>query len=534
RKRDRVYKSIKEIEAEKIEAYREGGFHPVKRGDRLHDDYEVVAKLGHGGFGTFWLCQEGYGYNGHTDWKAVKIIAASESHEDNPELNIIRELRSPGVTREQWEAAGVMLPSRHFWLNGPNGHHLCLVFPVTGPNLRSQAEASADTIRDILTQAGKSLQFLHGHGICHGDFRSDNIVLHVADVEKLSKKEMMTLLEEPRTEAVRLADGSAPPERSGAPAYLVERSDIGILGPKTQTATIDFGISYRAGDPPDFASDVWSFICMMQEIRGRGDFFSDISRPHYVLDLEALLGPLPDSYRLAWKRELRREGVSFGDSDEEELEVPADGTASSTTKDLKPVSATEEDLDEIRQDAAERSGYADYLQGIIGSDRGYIQYQRDVDYVPTPTYAPWRLPEEEVFQLADLFRKVLKYDPEERISIEEVRQHDWFKGEGEGEKTTKGTKGKSNVPETEEEGVAAVKPTSPPKTPEIIDQGTTTVDEVRSKSRVKPCRIPIPAKDPTGIDKKAIIIAAQQWNRDFTNEKRKRRYRPQVVLQRIK
>ncbi|KAK7942992.1 uncharacterized protein PG986_012105 [Apiospora aurea] len=309
-----VYKPIQEIEAEEVEAYREGGFHPVQLGDRLNHDFEVVAKLGHGGFGTVWLCQEGPEVEGQTAWKAVKIIAASESHADNPELQTIEELQSQGVTRAQWEAAGIMLPSRHFWLQGPNGTHLCLVFPVMGPNLRSQLEASGETVKGVLAQAGRSLQFLHAHGICHGDFRSDNILLHVNDVEKLSRKEMLTLLEEPRTEPVTLADdGGEPPEEGGrAPAYLVERSDIGILGPKTQTATIDFGISYRAGDPPEFvgipaqwaapeaffrtgntceASDVWSFVCMIQEIRGRGEFFSNITRPHYVLDLEALLGP---------------------------------------------------------------------------------------------------------------------------------------------------------------------------------------------------------------------------------------------------
>ncbi|KAK8045119.1 serine/threonine-protein kinase SRPK3 [Apiospora rasikravindrae] len=485
-----VYKPIKEIEAEEVEMYREDGFHPVKLGDRLHNDFEVVAKLGHGGFGTVWLCQEGPEVDGRTEWKAVKIIAACESHEDNPELKTIQELQSQGVTRAQWEAAGVMLPSRHFWIQGPNGTHLCLVFPVMGPNLRSQLEASGETIKTVLAQAGRSLQFLHAHGICHGDFRSDNILLHVNDVEKLSKKEMLTLLEEPRTEAVTLADGSEPLEGGGAPEYLVERSDIGILGPKTQTATIDFGISYRAGDPPEFvgipaqwaapeaffrtgntgeASDVWSFICMIQEIRGRGEFFSNITRPHYVLDLEALLGPLPDSYRLAWKLELQRDGV-FEDSDEEEeFEVAEDGTA---TKVVKPVSATAEDLKDIRDDVMERSGYADYLQAMLGADRGSIQYQRDVDYVPTPTYVPWRILEEEVFQLADLCEKVLKYDPDERISIEEVMEHEWFKGVFEEVEKTTGKEGKA--PETEEKEVTTVEPTSPLETSETDNHERST------------------------------------------------------------
>ncbi|KAK8098446.1 kinase-like protein [Apiospora kogelbergensis] len=398
-----MYKQIESIKAEDIESYRDGGFHPVKLGDRLHSDFEVVAKLGNGGFGTVWLCEEGYAYEGNTNWKAVKVIAASESNEDNPELKTIRELQDQGVTRAQWETAGIMLPSRHFWIEGPNGRHLCLVFPVMGPNLRSQLEASSETIKDILAQAGRSLQFLHRHGICHGDFRTDNILLHVNDVEKLSRKEMMTLLEAPRTEQVKLADGT---DLNPAP---------------DETATIDFGISYRTGDPPGFVgipaqwaapeaffstgntgegSDVWSFIAMIQEIRPR----------------DSPGAPAP-SYRREWKRDLANEGVIDANLDDDSN----DGDV------LQPVSETAAELEERRQSMIRLAGYADYLQTLIGVDRGHMQYQRDVDYVPSPTFVPWRVPEEEVYQLADLFGKVLRYDPGERISIDEVMQHEWFK-----------------------------------------------------------------------------------------------------------
>ncbi|KAK8014687.1 kinase-like protein [Apiospora arundinis] len=442
---DRLYTPIESIEAENVETYREGGFHPVKLGDRLLNEFEVVAKLGHGGFGTVWLCEEGYAYDGHTNWKAVKIIAADQSVEDNPELRIIEDLQSQGVTRAQWEAAGIMLPLRHFWIRGPNGTHLCLVFPVMGPNLRSQTRASADTIKEIFTQAGKSLQFLHRHGICHGDFRSDNILLHVNDVDKLSKKEMMTLLEAPRTEQVRLAGGTelnpGPDEECRAPPYLVECSNIGILGPKTQTATIDFGISYRSGDPRSSsasrrsgrrprrntgeACDVWSFIAMIHEIRCRGELWGSDTRREYVRDLETLLGPLPASYRRAWKREMVKEGIIKLDLDDH------DGDDDGTTESLRPVSAAAEHIEKVRKEAREKSGYTDYLQGLIGAERDQVQYQRDINYVASPTSVPWRVPEDEVYQLADLFRKVLKYDPDDRIDIDEVMRHEWFKQGGE-------------------------------------------------------------------------------------------------------
>lgn len=541
KKDDKVYMPIENVQLEEIEMYRENGFHPVHLGDKLHnDDLEVVAKLGDGGFGTVWLCQEGLELDGHTSWRAVKIIAASESHDDNPELRIIDELRNEGVTRAEWEKAGIMLPMRHFWLQGPNGTHLCLVFPVMGPSILSQMEASTDTIKDVLTQAGTSLRFLHAHGICHGDFTSDNILLHINDVEKVSRKEMMTLLEAPQTYDVRLADGSKP-RVDRAPRYLVYRSDIGILGSKTQTATIDFGISYSTGNPPPFlgtpaqyaapevffgtgntgeTTDVWSYACMIMEVYCQGQFIDPSKRSPYVRTLEVLLGRLPDSYRLAWREELEDEGVAVDDDDES-----------------KPVTMTAKDLEALRQDLADFSGYADYLQGLVGAPRVQLIYQRDANYTPSPTKVMWRVPEEEVFQLADLFRKVLKYDPDERISMEEVLQHEWFQvgAAGDREKATKaspriqtsygGKRVKINVPETEEKGATKARPARPAaKTPG-------TVDEVRFKKS----RIPIATEEPLGIDSEgARVYDDQQWKDRAFSKCRQRRYHSQAVAQRVK
>jgi serine/threonine protein kinase len=36
--------------------YKEGGYCPVKMGDKLHGKYQVVNKLGWGHYSTVWLC----------------------------------------------------------------------------------------------------------------------------------------------------------------------------------------------------------------------------------------------------------------------------------------------------------------------------------------------------------------------------------------------------------------------------------------------------------------------------------------------
>lgn len=46
-------------EAEPVEDYRPGGFHPVHFGDLLHhEQYKIVGKLGFGSFSTAWLAKD--------------------------------------------------------------------------------------------------------------------------------------------------------------------------------------------------------------------------------------------------------------------------------------------------------------------------------------------------------------------------------------------------------------------------------------------------------------------------------------------
>src|SRR3569833_2601934 len=57
--RDNSYfKKVGHVEAK--DHYRPGGFHPVHIGDKLDEDtqFHVIHKLGHGGYGTVWLCRD--------------------------------------------------------------------------------------------------------------------------------------------------------------------------------------------------------------------------------------------------------------------------------------------------------------------------------------------------------------------------------------------------------------------------------------------------------------------------------------------
>ncbi|KAK3371704.1 hypothetical protein B0T24DRAFT_334182 [Lasiosphaeria ovina] len=120
-------------ESENLENYEPGGFHPVHLGDVYDDDdddeggggrYRVAHKLGFGGFSTVWLARDALA----SRWVAVKIVAARES----PTYNYGAASCTTAAIADSRLFAAV---EREFWLDGPNGRHLCLVSPVLGPDL---------------------------------------------------------------------------------------------------------------------------------------------------------------------------------------------------------------------------------------------------------------------------------------------------------------------------------------------------------------------------------------------------------------
>lgn len=67
---DRIDESIS-VEEEKLPFYEEGLFYPIRIGELIRDQYQIVAKLGYGASATVWLAldflyldplSEGYGF----------------------------------------------------------------------------------------------------------------------------------------------------------------------------------------------------------------------------------------------------------------------------------------------------------------------------------------------------------------------------------------------------------------------------------------------------------------------------------------
>lgn len=157
-------------DAEDRENYRPGGLHPVHIGDTIcgPSRYRVLHKLGNGGLATVWLCRD------LQAWRlvALKIIRADYSRDDCAELMIFDRLGlSPLGPPGPPSLAPLALPTKHFWINGPNGRHLCLVLPVLGPRVNEiwyEVPEPEKLLPRLALQTGQALKLLHDHGICHG------------------------------------------------------------------------------------------------------------------------------------------------------------------------------------------------------------------------------------------------------------------------------------------------------------------------------------------------------------------------------
>jgi serine/threonine protein kinase len=149
-------------ESEELEAYEPGGFHLVHLGDVYHGRYRVVHKLGFGGFSTVWLARDVI----ESRWVALKMVVARESATYEARATAANH---PGIAGSPLFA----VPEGRFWVDGPNGRHLCLVMPALGPNLSTLSKGiysrvAAQFAREVSLQAARALAHLHANGLCHG------------------------------------------------------------------------------------------------------------------------------------------------------------------------------------------------------------------------------------------------------------------------------------------------------------------------------------------------------------------------------
>ncbi|KAI8948597.1 kinase-like domain-containing protein [Xylaria longipes] len=410
---------------EEINRYNKGGFHPIHIEDFLDDRYEVVHKLGSGGFGTVWLCRDRH----LEKWRAVKVMTADHSS-DSAELETF-EFLEQSSSPEELDQNHIAAPLELFWIDGPNGRHLCLVMQIYGYRVSDWRldldNVEPSTRRDsaeLCGQIAQALAFLHSKGICHGDFRPSNILMKLDQdaLHELDQTQMIELLGEPEGYEVRTKSGESPLPKG--PEYCVLNVSLmwcqSLIIP--EIVIIDFGESFfidnpknTTGIPTSYAApevlfrqatgagvDIWSLACTVYEVRTRDQLFggsfygSNFNR--VVYEMEIIIGPLAKPYREVWDRE----GFKGPDT---------------------IVRACEED-DRPENDHIKDSGYDDIIEAMLGAEREQCHSLLSEDRWKPPI--KYRYEREEVLALADLLRRLLRYHPEERMGAESVLQHEWL------------------------------------------------------------------------------------------------------------
>ncbi|EAA64656.1 hypothetical protein AN2551.2 [Aspergillus nidulans FGSC A4] len=373
--------------------YLPGGHHPVHLGDRIGDykQFKVIHKLGSGGFGIVWLCS--WVGTDPTIYVAIKILKAEWSGEDCREQENIRWLqgiadRDPDV--EEW----CLLPWQEFTLDGPNGTHQCFVYEVAASGLGNISHVVDDVdvfLRKLTRQAAEAMSVLHRHNICHGDFRPSNILLRVNGLDVSWRSTSSTQV---CCHQIRIADfgesfiaGNPPPHGSGIPF---------------QYAAPEVALDEKAGKE----SDIFALAATMYEIRFGNRLFriQEDGVEAYVHFMVKYCGRLPEPWWSRWKETWKKVTEP---ANEDELQDE------STVKLWHIRKAVCEPIGH-RVSTPESWAYPHKLlgrNGVIGCDE--------------------LIPVKEKIYLADLLYRMTALDPRERITIDEVLEHRWFRYEAE-------------------------------------------------------------------------------------------------------
>jgi hypothetical protein len=146
--------------AENLAGYRQGGYHLVSINDvYANGRYQVVNKLGSGGFATIWLARDH-----HTNsYVALKICRA----EGNDHMS--REVAALGALTN----AGAPVPDVFdvFEVEGINGKHRCYAMSVSASSLDTAlgySVLSIEMARAVCARIALIISTIHASGYCHG------------------------------------------------------------------------------------------------------------------------------------------------------------------------------------------------------------------------------------------------------------------------------------------------------------------------------------------------------------------------------
>ncbi|KAI1137797.1 kinase-like domain-containing protein [Hypoxylon sp. FL0543] len=364
------------------EKYRPGGYHPIHFDEYIDSNkrFQVLHKLGWGESSTVWLCyDEKVRY-----YRSVKVMTSEASVEECRELQITKTLAH--VDYKELRDNYIALPREHFWIEGPNGRHLCFVSDLLGPSLsRNSPDGMGIHTPDSLTDLA--------------------FQLNKFTVMELTDRQLNRYLGPRQYQPLEAISREGP--KPHGPDYLALPVSLDKLERKCRTgrvAIVDFGDSFQCSNPPSSSKwhrqyagpellftdslgglprDIWALACTIYEIKLQTQLFSKYeSYTSLIRQMEVWFGPLPAEYRKLARSHLER--------DKEQRPLPSNkggssGNVSPTEDKIldssRPISLSLDEERRMREMFVGKSGWAEPLQASLGKERDcYIPVMNNEAY----------------------------------------------------------------------------------------------------------------------------------------------------------
>ncbi|KAJ0415775.1 protein kinase [Aspergillus carlsbadensis] len=280
------------LEEETLRWYGPDRFYPVRIGDVFRSRYQVLGKLGYGGYSTAWLCKD---LQEH-EYITLKVFERDSKHGER-ETKVYKHLQS--IDSDHTGSILVRQALDDFQMtSADNASHQCLTKTLPG-----------NLVKPMLIHILLALDFLHTEaGIVHTDIQTKNIMLHVED------ESILTDFEE--------AEKSNPsPSKLSGDRVIYSSRTLGIPKIHGRPILADFGEArfisslggtwedvqpfiYRASEvvlrvPWDHKIDIWNLAVLTWDLLEPGhlfyarDAYKNDSDSHHLAEIVAILGLPP-------------------------------------------------------------------------------------------------------------------------------------------------------------------------------------------------------------------------------------------------
>ncbi|KAB8256812.1 kinase-like domain-containing protein [Aspergillus pseudonomiae] len=173
--------TTQKFEEETLPWYSPDRFYPVNIGEIFRSRYQVVGKLGYGGYSTVWLCRD-LQQHGYVTLK----VCERDSAEGIREMEVYNHLNSLNARHDG--ATLIRTALDNFQISSLEGNYQCFIHIPLGISLydfRNQLAAKVlpeKILKLTLLHVLLALDFLHTEaGIIHTDIQEKNIMLGIED-----------------------------------------------------------------------------------------------------------------------------------------------------------------------------------------------------------------------------------------------------------------------------------------------------------------------------------------------------------------